>query len=104
MGLGEAAICHGQVADFRPQILFKIKQNHVKTLVNSDLYTIIKKLHFSFLAEKSCLDIATVSNLDSFHHDTTASITTKVVVYAPAERAGKERNDVSRVWGISETS
>ena len=53
MGLGEAAICHGQVADFRPQILFKIKQNHVKTLVNSYLYTIIKKLHFSFLAEKS---------------------------------------------------
>jgi len=42
------------------------------------------------------LDIATVSNLDSFHHDTTAFITTKVVVYAPAERAGKERNDVSR--------
>ena len=74
MGLGEAAVCHGQVADFRPQILFKIKQNHVKTLVNSDLYTIIKKLHFSFLAEKSCLDIATVSNLDSFHDGTTASI------------------------------
>ena len=74
MELGEAAVCHGQVADFRPQILFKIKQNHVKTLVNSDLYTIIKKLHFSFLAEKSCLDIATVSNLDSFHDGTTASI------------------------------
>ncbi len=40
MELGEAAIRHGQVADFRPQILFKIKQNHVKTLVNSDLYTV----------------------------------------------------------------
>ncbi len=55
--------CHGQVADFRPQILFKIKQNVVKTLVNSDLYTIIKKGHFSFLAEKSCLGTATVSIL-----------------------------------------
>jgi hypothetical protein len=43
MGLGEAAVCHGQVADFRPQILFKIKQNDVKSLVDSDLYTIIKK-------------------------------------------------------------
>ena len=95
-GVREAAICHGQVADFRPQILFKIEQNHVKTLVNSDLYTIIRKLNFSFLAEKSYLDIATVSNLDSFHDGTTASITTKVVVYAPAERAGKERNDGSR--------
>jgi hypothetical protein len=31
------------VADFRPQILFKIKQNDVKSLVDSDLYTIIKK-------------------------------------------------------------
>jgi hypothetical protein len=47
------------VADFRPQILFKIKQNVVKTLVNSDLYTILKKGHFSFLAEKSCLGKAT---------------------------------------------
>jgi hypothetical protein len=43
MGLGEAAVCHGQVADFWPQILFKNKQNDVRTLVNSDLYTIIKK-------------------------------------------------------------
>jgi hypothetical protein len=63
MGLGEAAICHGQEADFQPQILFKIKQNVVKTLVNSDLYTILKKVHFSFLAEKSCLGTATVSIL-----------------------------------------
>jgi hypothetical protein len=43
MVLGEAALCHGQVADFRPQVLFKIKQNDVKTLVNSDLNTILKK-------------------------------------------------------------
>jgi hypothetical protein len=63
MGLGEAAVCHGQVADFRPQILFKIKQNVGKTLVNSDLYTIIKNGHFSFPAEKSCLGTATVSIL-----------------------------------------
>jgi hypothetical protein len=63
MGLGEAAICHGQEADFRPQILFKIKQNVVKTLVNSDSYAILNKGHFSFLAEKSCLDTATVSIL-----------------------------------------
>ncbi len=63
MGLGEAAVCHGQVADFRPQIFFKNKQNVVKTLVNSDLYTILKKGHFSFLAEKSCLGTATVSIL-----------------------------------------
>ena len=75
MGLGEAAVCHGQVADFRPQIFFKIKQNDVKTLVNSDLYRYhTKEMTFSFLAEKSCLDIATVSNLDSFHDGTTASI------------------------------
>jgi hypothetical protein len=46
MGLGEAAVCHGQEADFRPQILFKIKQNVVKTSVNSDLYTILKKRTF----------------------------------------------------------
>jgi hypothetical protein len=43
--------------------LNKIKQNVVKTLVNSDLYNISKKGHFSFLAEKSCLGKATVSIL-----------------------------------------
>jgi hypothetical protein len=73
-GLGKAAACHGQVADFQPQILLQIKENVYKTLVNSDFFTIKKKLHLSFLAEKSCLDIATVSNLDSFHDGTTASI------------------------------
>jgi hypothetical protein len=60
---------------FQPQILLQIKENVYKTLVNSDFYTMQKKLYFSFLAEKSCLDIATVSNLDSFYDGTTASIT-----------------------------
>jgi hypothetical protein len=36
MGLGEAAVCHGQVADFQSQILFKTKQNVSMTLFNSD--------------------------------------------------------------------
>jgi hypothetical protein len=39
--------------------------------------------------------------VDSFHHETTASITSKVVVYAPAERAGKESNDGSRIRSVS---
>jgi hypothetical protein len=59
---------------FQPQILLQIKINVYKTLVNSGFYTLKKKLHFSFLAEKSCLNIATVSNLDNFHDGTTASI------------------------------
>jgi hypothetical protein len=32
MEYGKAAVCHGQVADFQPQILLKIKQNVSKTL------------------------------------------------------------------------
>jgi hypothetical protein len=62
------------VADFQPQILFKIKLNVYKTLANSYLYAKITKCHFSFLAEKSCMGIATVSNFDSFYDGTTASI------------------------------
>jgi hypothetical protein len=89
------------VVDFRPQILFKIKQNVVKTLVNSNLYTIIKKGYFSFLAEKSCLGYSNSEHPDSFHHETTASITSKVVVYAPAERAGKESNHGSSERSVS---
>jgi hypothetical protein len=59
---------------FQPQILLQIKENFYKTLVNSDFHTIKKKLYLSLVAEKSCFDIATVSNLDSFHDGTTASI------------------------------
>ncbi len=43
MGLTEAGVCHGQVADFQSQILFKIKPNVYKTLFNSNLYAIMKK-------------------------------------------------------------
>ncbi len=94
MGKGKLLHAMSRWLIFQPQILLKIKQNVYKTLVNSDFYTIIKILHFSFLAEKSGLDIATVSNLDSFHDGATGRQIPSWddsfhVVYAPAERAGK---------------
>ncbi len=56
----------------------------------------MKKGHFSFLSGYSNSE-----HPDSFHHETTASITSKVVVYAPAERAGKESNHGSSVRSVS---
>ncbi len=90
------------MADFRPQILFKIKQNVVKTLVNSDLYPIIiKKGHFSLLAEKILLGYSNSEHPDSFHHETTASITSKVVVCTLQLRGQEKRTITGLVYEVS---
>ncbi len=73
--------CHCQAAEFMVHIYFKVSSKLYIHYLNSAEYTITRKRVFGFHAYKSCLDTATGGLY--------ITLTSQVVMYAPAERAKK---------------